>query len=392
MKFKYSFALILLMTIILSLGTVAASENIDYNANSSDSTYSSVDNENQCLISALDAGADDGLENQNSDNNLIKDHLLNSSPSDEVDLCVDMELGDIKRETFAINTMTFEIPLIITVSVNNGTAHNVKVYNNIPDDFIYLSSDATTGKYDVESGIWDIGDVDSTSNATLTILVKLEKRGTFFIFVNATTDSNDIDLSNNDLECTITADMRILSNTTRTSANQGGANHGPRGNNHGPKFINRVDETASNQNQESGNGEGSNTNNGENNNNGEGSNTNNGENNNNGEGTNTNNGENNNNRENNNNGEGSNTNNRESDNSETVTAGLAKSTRSLNYAISETLASLSSLFNPNSTDYNLTPDVVKAISAQDYTKIPILIFIVFLIVVLCLVAYGKIKP
>ena len=356
MKFKYFFALVLLTTVILSLGTAAASENIDYNASSSDDTSSSITLQSQSVDSTLDAS------------------------DDEVDLYVDMELGDIKRETFAIGSMTFEIPLIITVNTNNGTAKNVNVYHTIPDDFIYLSSDATAGSYDSESGIWHIGDMGSATSATLTILTKLEKSGTFFIFVNATTDSDDVDLTNNDLKSTITANTRISSNTTRTSADQGGASHGLRGNNHGPKVVKRDDQTSNNQNQESGNGENSNNNEGSNN--GEGSNSNNGETNNNGEGSNSNNGQSNY----NNNGASSNSNNRENENS-----GLTKSTESLTDAISDTLVSIRNIFNSNSSDYNLTPEVVKAISAQDYTRIPILIFIALLIIISGSVAYDKIK-
>ena len=198
MKFKYYFALILLLAIALSLGTTVASENIDCNASSTDA-YSSVSVESQFPV----------LED--SGDNLIGE---GSSSNDEVDVSVDMELGDIKRETFAINQMTFEIPLIVTVSVDNGTAHNVKAYLNIPDDFKLLSSNATIGKYDEVTGIWDIGELDSASNATLTILTKLEKSGKYIITVNATTDSNDTDFSNNDIICTITADTRISSNTT----------------------------------------------------------------------------------------------------------------------------------------------------------------------------------
>lgn len=223
MKFKYPFALVLILTALLLLGSAAASENITNNANSSETTYLSVDSADAGSVNANLPVDEDVLENTNKE--IIKDNSANQPSQNTVDLIVDMELGDIEKNTYGINEMSFKVPFIITAKANDGTAKNTKVYVDMPNDFQFISSYATVGTYDYKRGIWNIGDLNEGTDATLTIMTNINVKGTFIVFVNGTTDSNDIDLSNNALRCSIQVTSKITSNTTRTSAQQSETQH-----------------------------------------------------------------------------------------------------------------------------------------------------------------------
>ena len=442
MKFKYLFALVLLSTILFSLGTAVAGENINLNA-SLDNTYLSIDD--QCSISGSDVAGSENLlsadgdlneKTENQNNNLIGESPSNSSSDDEVDLSVDMELGDIQKHTFGINNISFDVPFIVTVTATNGTAKNVKVFHNISEDFEYVSHDETIGTYDPKSEIWDIGDLNSTAKATLTILTKINTKGTFVITVNATTDSNDTDLSNNDLKLNVQVSSRITSNTTRTSADQG-PRHSNRYNSNPGGVVQRDhgenQQANENQNQNvngggsSGSGSGSEQNNGgssgsgsEQNNggsSGSGSEQNNGGSSGSGSGSEQNNGG----------SSGSGSGSQQNGGSSTDTGNnqkqngdsgsqdtgsssdsgnnnalkvinsnvIAKTTESITNTISDIGNTITDLFNPNSRsedkDSNSSLSVVKAIAVDNYMQIPILIFALFLVALTGILAVDKIK-
>lgn len=210
MKFKHFFALALILATLLMLSNVAAIENVSYDANSSHSICPSPDSSDNHPVS-LDAGYSE---------------LINTTASgEEVDLTVNMELGDIKKNTYGINQMSFDVPLIISAKAIGGTAKNTKITIIIPENFEYVSSAPSVGTYDAKSGIWNIGDLNSGIDATLSIMTKIATKGTFTIFVNGTTDSNDIDETNNALKCDIEVTSKISSNTTHTSAQKNEAQH-----------------------------------------------------------------------------------------------------------------------------------------------------------------------
>ncbi|MDO5814697.1 MAG: DUF11 domain-containing protein [Methanobrevibacter sp.] len=211
MKFKYFFALILILTIIFSFGTVMANE--DVNASSAQDDYLYVDDQ------SMDCANEDIL--LSDDANHDSDLICEDSPSDDkADLSVDMELGDMIKKDLGFGKATFEVPMIITAKAINGTAKNVKVNVTMPEFFSYISHAKTVGEYDSESGIWNIGDLTGGANATLTILTNISAKGTHIISVDATTDSMDKVSSNNYLECIIEVNSKITSNTTRTSVIQ----------------------------------------------------------------------------------------------------------------------------------------------------------------------------
>jgi hypothetical protein len=390
MKLKYFFALILIVTALLLLGTAAASGDITNKTISSDANLPMGTADSQRVLSE-DANLTGRMEIQNS-NSLIGD---DSSSDEEINLSVDMEIGETEKHVHGIGVINFDVPLIITAKLSNGVVHNVKLYTSIPDEFKIVSYNGTIGKYDSETGIWDIGDLDSSTDATLTILTNLTKKGTYVISVNATADCDDAVLTINDLQCTIEASSKVSSGISRTSRIMG-ARHTPLPEQRehetnpepstpdpepaGPDEIpqtdqkddpggepetNPTDPENKDPSKEPGNG-GSNHN------------------------TDPNNGGN----SNQNNGRNSNQNNaKESGNRASA---LTKSTESLTSAISGTFDYIKGIFDSNSSKYsnskaNLSKDVVKSMAAQDYAKFPILIFAVFLIALLGIVVYDKFK-
>ncbi len=216
MKFKYYIASILILTILLSIGTLSAIENVN-DTSQADISQLSLDETDLISTSNSDCG-EKSVENENK--------LTDSQPSSEdSDLSVEMELGDIVKHTYGINDISFDVPLIITAKVSDSTAKNTKIYLTIPDDFEYVSHEANLGSYDPNKGIWDIGDLSNSYSPKLTIITKISAKGTFSIAVNGTTTSTDRNLSNNDLTCNIQVSSKITSNTTRTSADQHNAQH-----------------------------------------------------------------------------------------------------------------------------------------------------------------------
>lgn len=201
MKFK-CFTLIVILVIMFSLGAVSASENITSDA---DLAVSSD------LI-------DESLETQD---------ILSSedSSSNETDLSVKIDVTNIYKGNL-FNRAGFEVPWTITVTVNNGTAVNTRVYETLSENMEYVSHNASTGEYDPISGIWYVGDLSSSDNASLKILTKLKTDGRFKNSVNVVTDSNDIDLSNNVKSLTIkSGTSKTTSNVTETSDDKNEAQH-----------------------------------------------------------------------------------------------------------------------------------------------------------------------
>ncbi|WP_407376509.1 DUF11 domain-containing protein [Methanobrevibacter sp.] len=213
MKYKYLFAVMLILTTLFLLGSVTAGEDIDLMANSSDDASA-------LNIPVHPTDSDDVDVEIKSEENPQK-----ISSTSKADLSVEMELGDIKKSTFGINEISFDVPLIITAKNAEGVAKNSKVFISIPDEFEIVSHDATLGSYSSESGIWQIGDLNSNKDAVLTIFTKINEKGKYLISINSTTDSNDTDLTNNYLGCNIEVTSKISSNVTRTSADKSSTQH-----------------------------------------------------------------------------------------------------------------------------------------------------------------------
>lgn len=210
MKYKYLFAAMLILTTLFLFGAAAAGESVSHDANSTGDAYLYVDDEITAFNSDRSVSISDDVQNNITDNG---------------DLTADMNIGEVKKNTFGINEISFDVPMIITAKATEGTVKNAKVLIIMPEEFEFVSYDADMGSYDHESGTWIIGDLKSGEAASLTIFTSINQKGNYLISINSTADSNDTDLANNNLECIIEVTSKISSNVTRTSADRSSIQH-----------------------------------------------------------------------------------------------------------------------------------------------------------------------
>ncbi len=336
MKLNYGFTLTIILIILFSLTAVAASENTTQDLSLDDSVG---EVKNQDIIAE---DLDDGLENQD-----ISD-IGESLNGDGVDLSVKIEVKNTYVEN-DYNRLGFEIPWTVHATVNGGTAYNTKVYETFSSNLEYVSHNVTMGEYNPITGIWNIGDLDARDNATLVVVTKVKTEGRFYNTANATTESFDADLSNNIYTLpTKSGTSKFGSNVTETSDDKSGAMH----TGHYASSSNGIMDV---ERQKSSSGSKSSkkriSNKKEN-------------------------------------GEGENSNDDEGENNlKTSTDTAQKSSNSL--GILEPVAAVSDeeldLENSSSKGH------ADAIQAYDYTRIPIVIFILFIIVMVAVVGYDKIK-
>ena len=400
MKFKRSLILAVILIILFSLGTVAASENIiidessdsnlaidnakdnylfngpikdNYLSSSSlknnylskgvlDDSYLSRSDLDDSYLSMDDGKGSIDLTNHNqlsnSDDKQLKtsnledekqlesvnkgDKLLKDS-NDNVDLFINMDVKtSLTNKQY--NRAGSEVPWIITVSSLNGTSYNTQVRDVLSENLQYLSHNATMGTFDPENGIWTVGDLESSKNASLTILTRLKRDGTYINKAYATTDSNDVNLLNNFLIISIrTGSSKITSNITETSDEREGIQH----NVHyasmvDTDFIYRYEEDSSED--DGGNEEGQ--------------------------------------------SEG---------NSHTKTRSLGNKLKLFNaqnidyHSLSKNIGgALGFGYNSNGGFLN-SKDIYEALFVYDYTRIPIIVFVAFLVVLASIVGYDKVK-
>ena len=314
MKSNLSFVLVAILIILLSLGAVAASDDIASDSSNDD-------------LSIAD------------DESLSQDELVDADQND-VDVSVRIDVKNVyDDDNDKFNQPGFTVPWNVTVKVTGGTAHNVKVYPTLSDNMEFLSASATAGEFNRTSGVWDVGDL--TGSAILTIVTKLKSGSKFTLAADATTDSNDIKMSNNHKSLYIkSGQSKSTSNITETTDGKTGATY----NNYNGD-LNRNSKEASKDN-----------------------------------------------------GYSPNSNSDSGFNAASGSGGV----RSVASIISRTLKPLSSsladaIDSDSSDDADSNSDAyssvihVAGIIAQDYTKIPILIFALFLVIFAALVGYDKIK-
>lgn len=189
MKFKYCFALMVALIVLISLTCVVASENT--------TDISSVQDDDSHRVGA---GSD-------------------------VDLSVKIEVKHSMVDG-KYNQVGSEVQWTITVEAKGGIARNTQVREVLSPNLGYVSHNATRGEYDSSSGIWKVGDLTGSSSASLTIVTKLNRAGTYLNKVYATTDSNDKDLLNNFQFLSIKTDSsKTTSNFTETTDERAGSSH-----------------------------------------------------------------------------------------------------------------------------------------------------------------------
>lgn len=90
--------------------------------------------------------------------------------------------------------------VIFTITAkNNGASNNtnVKVTDQLPSGYSFISATTNTGSYNNTSEIWDIGNLNDGSSAVLNITAKVNYSGNFTNTANISGDINDADNSDN---------------------------------------------------------------------------------------------------------------------------------------------------------------------------------------------------
>jgi hypothetical protein len=138
---------------------------------------------------------DDNLTAVCSDENVTPTLEEDSSDSEDVDL--EISVTEINAET------TVDISWNVRVQSLDGTSKNVIVMTEFPSFVNIVGYSADCGTFDPVTNIWTIGDLvpDTIKSIKFYGLFKgpVESSGDrIIIYSKATTDSNDISLSNND--------------------------------------------------------------------------------------------------------------------------------------------------------------------------------------------------
>lgn len=174
MKVKIAFSFVVIFTILLSVGMVAASENMTEN----DENHLMEDN-----LQDFDIADDDSYDfDEKSISTDIDDPSLNY-----------VELSaDVKADKTSIY-LHDNVKWTITVKAVGGSANNVLVIAKLPREFKYMSHSCDAGSYNSYTGIWNVGKLSGNSPKTLTISSKALGfgQGAFIVFAKA--NSHDAD-------------------------------------------------------------------------------------------------------------------------------------------------------------------------------------------------------
>ena len=143
-----------------------------------------------------------------------------TSDADSVDVSVEIDFENV-YDGANYNTAGCEVPWTITAKATGGTAQNVKVHESLSGRIQILSATPSKGTFDIATGIWEIGELASSETATLSILTKVLENGRFVLTADATTDSADPDQSNNHDSLPIkSGEKKSGSNITETTTNR----------------------------------------------------------------------------------------------------------------------------------------------------------------------------
>ncbi len=118
-----------------------------------------------------------------------------------------------------------QITYSITVTNNGqGTAKDVQVTDKAPDGTTLVSSEPAKGTYDQASGTWSVGELAPEESAVMTIIVAADTSGSKTNSAEATTSSNDVDLSNNVASATTMVQEKSVDLVMTKSVNPQSAN------------------------------------------------------------------------------------------------------------------------------------------------------------------------
>ncbi|HTX60958.1 MAG TPA: DUF11 domain-containing protein [Methanobacterium sp.] len=117
------------------------------------------------------------------------------------------DMGINKTSSKSTATVGDTVNFYIKIT-NSGpdAAANVKVLETLPDGFSYLSSNATQGTYDPETGIWTVGGLLNGESAKLTIITQAIESGT--LVNNAVVESDTFDPNSNNNAASATVNVK----------------------------------------------------------------------------------------------------------------------------------------------------------------------------------------
>ncbi len=126
------------------------------------------------VSTALDAGVYTLIVTANSCNSLP------SAVNVSVNACLGTDLSVIKTVNDTVPFIGSNVVFIVTVT-NNGSANatGVEVNEILQSGYVYVSSVASTGTYNVSTGVWTIGNLANGSSATLTITATVIAAGNY---------------------------------------------------------------------------------------------------------------------------------------------------------------------------------------------------------------------
>ena len=104
-----------------------------------------------------------------------------------------------------------EVIFIITIT-NNGPndAENVIALDKLPEGLEFVSSNASKGTYDFETGIWDIGNLTVGETVTLIITTIAQKEGIIVNNVSVNSTTVDLNMTNNFANASVEANEVII--------------------------------------------------------------------------------------------------------------------------------------------------------------------------------------
>lgn len=140
-----------------------------------------------------------------------------------VDLSIKMDVNSSYVDG-KYNPVGSEVPWTLTVKAKGGTALNTQVRELLSANLGYVNHSTTKGAYDPSTGIWKVGNLKGS--ASLTIITKLNRAGTYINKFYAMTDSTDSNLANNFGFLSIKTDSpKSTSNITETTGDRQSADH-----------------------------------------------------------------------------------------------------------------------------------------------------------------------
>ncbi len=138
---------------------------------------------------------------------------LNNQALVEVIACTDLSI----TKTATPTTQYAGSNVVFTINVtNNGpsAATGVIVNDILPNGFTYISNTPSTGAYNSVSGVWTVGNLATSSSASLEITASVDASGNYVNVANVSGNEHDTDTDNNEDDVTITpvpvSDLSIL--------------------------------------------------------------------------------------------------------------------------------------------------------------------------------------